>query len=212
MQCEYEGVRRNCTIRGVYMEKDVNLKFFGPYKLFGNDNQYIDINISQEKGIYLWTLKYGNGYLVDYIGETGKAFQQRMKEHLIETLGGYYRICDPDMLLQGKERIIWNGLWREGTRDKIVEFIKNYENLAPIIKRYIEIHDIFLAPLTIDRRKRVLIEGNIAKIIKRQKPPISNLLPTDIRYIYNRKESEEGFAVVIECNENILGLPIVLEI
>jgi len=135
-----------------------------------------------------------------------------MKEHLIETLGGNYRICDPDMLLQGEEKIIWNGLWRKGTRDKINEFIENYERHAPIIKKYIEMHDIFLAPLTTDKRKCRLIEGSIAEIIKNQNPPIRNLLPSDIRYVCKRKKSEKEFSVVIECNENILGLPKVLAI
>jgi len=195
------------------MEYILILKLFGPFKLFGDSDRLLfDPDISYKSGIYLWTIRYKNGYLIDYIGETGNTFRQRMKEHLIETLGGNYRICDPDMLLQGKEEIIWNGLWRKGTRDKIGEFIKNYENYAPIIKRYIAIHDIFLAPLTVDRRKRQLIEGNIAKIIKEQKPPISNLLPADIRYVYNRKDSEEGFIVKIECDENIFGLPKTLRI
>ncbi|MDK2952844.1 MAG: hypothetical protein PWQ27_227 [Kosmotoga sp.] len=171
------------------MEDIIILKLFGPYKLFGSDgNSLFDTDISRENGIYFWTVKHENGYLIDYIGETGRTFWQRMKEHLIETLGGNYRICDPDILLQGKEKIIWNGLWRKGTKDKIQEFIKNYEIYAPIIKRYIEIHDVFLAPLSADRRKKRLIEGNIAKIIKEQKPPISNLLPSDIRYVYDRKK------------------------
>jgi len=120
--------------------------------------------------------------------------------------GGGTEKC-PDFKTVWAFQIIWKGLWRKGTRDKIGEFIKNYKKYAPIIKSYIEIHDIFLAPLTVDRRKRQLIEGNIAKIIKEQKPPISNLLPADIRYVYNRKDSEEGFIVKIECDENIFGLP-----
>lgn len=194
------------------MQNTIKLELFGPYKLFGNGILLFDVDVSQKRGIYFWTIRYGNGYLVDYIGETGKTFHQRMKEHMIETMGGNYRICDPEMLLQGKEKIIWNGLWRKGTRGKIIKFIKIYENIAPIIKRYIEIHDIFLAPMTIDRRKRRLIEGNIANTIRKQKPPICNLLPPDIRYVYNRKKSEEGFNVIIECNENILGLPKFLKI
>ncbi|MEA3294841.1 MAG: hypothetical protein U9P81_07700 [Euryarchaeota archaeon] len=190
------------------MEDVVNLKLSGPYKLFGKHTQlFFDADVSQKNGIYLWTIKYGNGYLIDYIGETGKTFSKRIKEHLIEMLGGNYLICDSDMLLQGKERIVWNGLWRKGTIDNIGEFIRDYENYAPIIKRYIEIHDIFLAPLTVDRRKRQLIEGNVTKIIKEQNPPVSNLLPSDIRYVYNRKENEEEFNVNIESNENVFGLP-----
>lgn len=190
----------------------IKLKIFGPYKLFGSGAQLLfDADISKKNGIYFWTVKYGNGYLIDYIGETGRTFRQRMKEHLIETLGGNYRICDPDMLLQGKEKIIWDGLWRRGTRDKIIEFIENYESNATVIKKYIGIHDIFLAPLAVDRRRRQLIEGNIAKIIKDRELPICSLLPDDIRYV-NSGTSEERFTVVIECSENILGLPKILKI
>lgn len=194
--------------QGDKVEDVVKLKLSGPYKLFGNHDQLLfDADVSQKNGIYIWTIKYSNGYLIDYIGETGRNFGQRMKEHLIEMLGGNYRICDSDMLLQGKEIIVWDGLWRKGTRDKIGEFISNYEKYAPIIKRYIEIHDVFLAPLTAERRKRQLIEGNIVKIIKGQNPPVSNLLPPDIRYFSNRKETEEGFTVNIESKKNVFGLP-----
>ncbi|ACR78788.1 hypothetical protein Kole_0059 [Kosmotoga olearia TBF 19.5.1] len=117
--CEFVLVREN------KMKDIVILRLLGPYKLFGNDgNSLFNTDISRKNGIYFWTVKYKNGYLIDYIGETGKTFCQRMKEHLIETLGGNYRICDPDKLLQGKEKIVWNGLWRKGTRDKIGEFIR----------------------------------------------------------------------------------------
>jgi len=195
------------------MENIVTLKLFGPFKFFGNGgNLLFDADISFKGGIYLWTVKYKTGYLIDYVGETERTFRKRMKEHLEKILGGDYRICDPDILLQGKEKIIWNGLWRKGTKDKIGEFIKNYEIYAPIIKRYIEIHDVFLAPLSIDKRKRRLIEGNIAKIIKEQEAPISNLLPSDNRYVYNRKKAEEELIVKIKCDENIFGLPKMLRI
>ncbi len=71
---------------------------------------------------------------------------------------------------------------------------------------YSETHNIFLLPLRINRRKRKLIEGNIAKIIKEHNHQVCNLPPRDIRYIYNRKETKESFIVKIECNGNIFEL------
>ena len=52
-------------------------------------------------------------FLIDYIGETSRTFYQRMKEHLIELIGGNYRICYSEMLLLSQEVIIWNGRWRK---------------------------------------------------------------------------------------------------
>jgi len=164
------------------MKNIINVQFFGPYKLSKGDRVLFNENISINQGIYLWTVKYKDAYLIDYIGETSRTFHQRMREHLIELMGDNYRICDPEMLLQGQEVIIWNGLWRKGTKKEIVNFIEMFVDIAPIVKRYIEVHDIFLAPLSTDKATRRLIEGNITYAIKHANAPASNLLPLDIRY------------------------------
>ena len=204
------------------MTEIIKLKLYGPYKFCGCENKkgVFDSEISHKKGIYFWTVKFKDGYLIDYIGKTVRNFRQRMKEHLIHTFGGNYRICDSELLRQGKEKILWNGLWRKGTRDKMCEFIKKLENeeFVNAIKRYVEIHDIFLAPFEFNKddnwkkRQLTLIEGNLAKIIKESEPPISNLLPKDVRYVYRRKPFEKEFIVEIECAKNILGLPKKLKI
>lgn len=95
------------------------LNFEGPYGLT-KDNEKIlfQEEISKKSGIYLWATPYNNGgLLINYIGETSISFWQRNKDHMIQTMGGNYRICDPDALLKGVEKILWNGLWRKGTRD-----------------------------------------------------------------------------------------------
>jgi hypothetical protein len=185
----------------------IKLTFYGPYKLYGKKEELLfDSDISKDYGIYLWTVKYKNGYLVDYIGETGRTFWQRMKEHLIETFGGNYRICDPELLSKGREKIIWNGLWRKETRNKIIEFIDKVEFLVPLIKEYINLHYVFLGPLNVDRNIRKSIEYHIAKEIINSPKPFNNLLPIDIRFTKPKNIPNEKIIVEIKSSETIHGL------
>lgn len=187
--------------------KVIDLKLFGPYKLLGNNNSFFDNDISKKNGIYLWTINYENGYLVHYIGETSRSFRIRMQEHIINILGGFYGVWDPEMLKQGKLQFVWKGLWRKDSKENINDYIDKYENFAPIFKKYLQLQSIFLAPLSVDKYLRRLIEGHIAKKIMEAPPPINNLLPTDNRYGYLYRKNNETLIVKLKCNENILGLP-----
>lgn len=125
---------------------------------------------------------------------------------MIQQMGGNYRICDPKALMNGKEKIIWNGLWRKGTRDKILEFVDRYVELSAIIKESLGIIEVFLAPMETDQRTRRRIEGAIAHSLRNQPAPAGNLLPEDIRYMKRRKD-ESPICVRIECSEKVFGLP-----
>jgi hypothetical protein len=188
------------------------IRFEGPFGLCREHGRFLfEAEISDSAGIYLWTVRHEHeGFLVHYVGETGASFSQRMKDHMIQTLGGNYRVCDPDLMRQGVEKVLWNGLWRKGTRDKMPEFMELYTELAPVIKKFLEIAEIFFAPLTVDKRTRQRIEGAIANAIKEQPALAGNLLPHDIRY-FKRKKDEAPIVVNIECSENIIGLPRCLE-
>ncbi len=48
----------------------------------------LGVPLADQRGIYLWTIQYQKEYYVDYIGETGKSFYDRNKEHIIQLLGG----------------------------------------------------------------------------------------------------------------------------
>jgi hypothetical protein len=88
--------------------KQIKTNLIGPHKLHGSINNLFDSPISDCEGIYFWTVKTPFGNLIHYIGETGQSFKKRFKDHLIQTLGGYYHIWDPKLLKAGKEAIIWN--------------------------------------------------------------------------------------------------------
>ena len=165
-------------------DKNLVLKFEGPFGLTSNSETFLfDQTKANEPGIYLWTVPYyRGGYLVSYVGETSASFRQRIKDHLIQTVGGNYRICDPDSLGRGEPKVLWNGLWRKGTRDKFHEYIQRLEELAPVIKKLLEIEVVFVAPLQSEKRLLQRIEGAIAMYIRSQPAPMSSVLPSDVRY------------------------------
>lgn len=185
---------------------EYNVKIIGPFKI-GGENDVFQSPYADLCGIYIWAIYVKGKFIINYIGETGLSFKKRTKEHLIQIMGGNYRVPDPKDLYVAKETILWDGLWRKGQRDKIVEFIDIYELLAPKIKEYIEMLNIFLIPMDVEARVRKLIEGNIAKHVRNQPICLSGLLPDDIRYIAEKKIDEQSFSIKFLSSREILGLP-----
>jgi hypothetical protein len=63
--------------------------------------------LRKEPGLYFWTVPYSQrGYLVTYVGETSASFGQRIRDYLIQTVGGNYRIWDPDLRVQGEAKVL----------------------------------------------------------------------------------------------------------
>jgi len=54
--------------------------------------------LASSPGIYLWVVAVDAGYLVEYVGQTGVSFGKRMKDHIVQTLGGNYRICSTELV------------------------------------------------------------------------------------------------------------------
>ncbi|MFZ5453263.1 MAG: hypothetical protein ACOZF2_15500 [Thermodesulfobacteriota bacterium] len=192
---------------------DFVLKFEGPFGLTRTSKHLLfDHPVSKEPGLYLWTIPYsGGGYLVTYVGETSTSFWQRIKDHLIQTVGGNYRICDPDLLVRGEAKVLWNGLWRKGTRDKMPEYLERLEEFVPVMLKLLQNEIVFVAPFRSERRLRQRLEGAIAKHIKSQPAPMSSVLPSDVRY-YHRRVDEAPIMVTIEGHCHVHGLPRELEV
>ena len=121
------------------MSESLGIHFHGPYGLAGqHERMLFGESISQEAGVYLWTVRTSDGFLVEYVGQTGESFAKRTKDHMIHTFGGNYRVCDPQLMRQGQLKVVWLGLWRRGTKDKMPEFAQRYLSLAPAIQEYLD--------------------------------------------------------------------------
>lgn len=192
--------------------KDFILRFEGPFGLTKTTEPLLfEHPVAKEPGLYLWVVPFlSGGYLITYVGETSTSFGQRVKDHCIQTVGGNYRICDPNLLVQGETRILWHGLWRKGTRDNMPEYLDQLEALAPIVRRLLSTEAVLVAPFISSRRLRQRLEGAIANHIKFQPAPASSVLPSDVRY-FHRRTDEAPVTVAIECSCSVHGLPRVVE-
>jgi hypothetical protein len=190
-----------------------DLTLNGPFALIENDQteSVFAVPLAMQSGVYLWIVPYVHGgHLVTYVGETQGSFGRRMKDHIIQTIGGNYRVSDPDSLVQGVDRVLWDGLWRRGTRDMISEYVRRLMDLAPAIQKNLATLRVLVAPLDAERRARQRVEGALANHIRSQPPPASALLPRDIRY-YGRRVDEAPIVVGLSCGVEVLGLPTAFE-
>ena len=185
----------------------LQLNVHGPFTLCGEDLDILgDCPLLNEAGIYFFAVKQLSGkFSISYVGETNASFYKRLKEHVIQTLGGNYRVCEPEAMKEGKQIIVWNGLWRKGARNKMPEFLRRYSELAPVVRASLFVHKVFVIPFQAERRLRQRVEGGIASAL-RDNPSASSLLPEDIRF-YLRRKDEEPVLVEIQAPDTILGLP-----
>jgi hypothetical protein len=182
-----------------------SIHFHGPYPLCSAERDVLaGCPHARVAGVYLWAVPTSeHGLVVDYVGETSTSFYGRTKEHVIQTLGGNYLVLDPDAMLRGKREVVWAGLWRAGTRDQLPAFFARLGDLAPIVRRYLLLHHVLVAPLAGDRRLRQRIEAAIATTVYESLP---RLVADDIRY-RGRRANEEPIGVTITADCAVRGLP-----
>ena len=133
-----------------------------------------------------------------------------MKEHVIQTLGGNFRICDPQAMARGEIKVLWDGLWRPGRHSKLPEFLRDGHELFEAARGCFKLEKAFVAPLEAEDRMRRRIEGAIAKQIRKDKAG-SSLFPPDVRYL-PKLSTETAITIRIVTPKKILGLPEQLEV
>lgn len=199
------------TKRSPAVPKNLTLRFEGPYPTCTDTKDVLaDCRHRKSAGIFLMTALVGGSYRITHVGQTGTAFYQRLKEHVIQTLGGNFRICDPEALSRGETKVLWNGLWRPGTHQKLPEFLRDSTRYIDAAKACFRLEMIFVAPLTLEERMRKRIEGAIAKQIRKD-PIASSLFPPDVRSL-GRLTTETPITIRIQAPAKILGLPEQLEV
>ncbi len=140
------------------------LHFVGPFSMISDNPRFLlDDEVAEEPGIYLWTVKGSNGYIIDYVGETGKTIRERFVQHLQDQFVGRYNIFDPDRMRQGDRHYVWRGyLWRKAAHEQgVKDFFRNTERHLSEILRMFREYRVFVAPLFTDARMRKRIETGI---------------------------------------------------
>ena len=84
------------------------IKWEGPFSWACYENQNnLDI-IPDIEGVYLWTFKYKDGYLVYCAGITNST-KKRFRSHTLEYKSGNYTVFEVSEAERGKRKEIWHG-------------------------------------------------------------------------------------------------------
>jgi hypothetical protein len=68
------------------MPDEITISFAGPFSWAGTPDAPCvrDTDVVCKAGIYLWTVPLTDGHLVYYVGETGRSFSIRLRQHYEE--------------------------------------------------------------------------------------------------------------------------------
>ena len=188
----------------------IDLSFSGPFgwSLNGPLPTILSKGIGDQPGIYLWTAGTDDGELVWYVGETARSFRQRMREHLVEQLGGRYRILDPVGFEKGRKSYLWHGGYGESKGNWPDRFLTELPTLAKPLAEFVRVMRFMIAPLDSDTRVRRRIEAALADYLYAQPDPVGSF-QEEIYYERTRPD-EEPLQVTIASATPIRGLPATL--
>jgi len=190
---------------------ELTVSFNGPHTICNESKDVLaDCVHRKAAGIFFMAVPVGDSFRITHIGQTGTSFYARLKEHVIQTLGGNFRICDPVAMAKGENKVLWDGLWRPGRHAKLPEFLRDGPELLEAARSCFKLEKAFVAPLITEDRLRRRIEGAMASQIRKDKTA-SSLFPPDVRYL-PRLSTETAITIRIVSPKKILGLPEQLEV
>lgn len=183
---------------------DISIHFNGPMTFLEGDRSLFRSKFTECAGIYLWVIKDNNGInRIHYVGETFQ-FAKRQREHIIQILGLNYRIIDAISAREGREVILWNGLWRDRSNQAVGLALKTYQRLSHEIVDYIAVIDVYFAETNVPVDIRKHIEGSIGWNLRNNHPESKHLYPDD-NHVGTKKE-KIGINLYITADEEILGI------
>ncbi len=182
----------------------LHLKCSGPYTWTSGPACVFDAG-RDVAGIYLWTIPYREGYLVYYVGETGRSFTERLSEHAESYLTGRYRIWEPAAFSRGEKVLLWDGMWRSDSRNTIGDFLARYPELSAAVHSLFGAMRLFLIPMEADARLRQRVEAALALGLRDREGIVGAFQDSDIRYRPRRK-MEPSISVELDLPALIHGV------
>jgi hypothetical protein len=170
---------------------DVQVHLHGPYRWVGQgEDVFFQRPEAHGRGVYLWTVPFKDGFLCYYVGETGRSFHKRFTEHARDCVSGLYRIYDPKQFAHGRKTLVWEGMWKPGTRERMGQFLDLLPELAPVISAFLRLFQMFLIPFSGEQRVRQRLEAAIADQLNQQPGIVGTFQNYDIRYRHRRGDEE----------------------
>ncbi|MGB6476865.1 MAG: hypothetical protein WBF04_22660 [Candidatus Sulfotelmatobacter sp.] len=165
-----------------------------------------DVSEAQKAGIYLWTVPLSDGHLIYYVGETGRSFEIRLRQHYEELVSARYHVYSAVEFARGEKLMLWPGRWDVKDRKSDAECQANRSRLSEPIREMISQFRFFLAPLTCDMRMRRRIEAAIALPLYALSGNVGAFQDRGVIY-QPRTEDEEPVECVISAPMPFLGVP-----
>jgi hypothetical protein len=164
------------------MRPIIPLTFFGPFTYDAQPGfqRVFEAALAQDYGLYLWTIEYEGGYLVNYVGETERTFAIRIQEGRAWSYGKKYdkdvkpksrRVVDPDLFVLGQRRVI-------STPSK-AEFFADLPRYTAILDQLYRGYRFFLAPTQVDGPTRRRIERGLIRTLQGAGRTTSDFLYND---------------------------------
>ena len=184
---------------------EIILDVKGPFTLVGQ-NSLFKATESELSGLYFFTFKLKDKYLIEYVGITSRDFKTRFQEHIGELLSGGYQLYDLQKLRDNKPpSILWKGKFCNDKYD-ITEFLDNYMHHSQLIEQQLQKCRIFLIPLNTEKRILERIEGSIYNILRTQNKEPTMTFIKGVRSS-QRYENEEPITVKVESNSLLSEIP-----
>jgi len=192
---------------------EIVVSFKGPFSWTKNDKcpNLFRQEVSNLRGLYLWTVPQSERELIYYVGITGRSFHKRMEEHFKEHCAGAYHLNEPEKLRNGNRKCIWPGFFDQTNKKNIAELVENYDNYARIIVDLSHIYRFYLAPLELENRKLERIEAALAMHLYNQPGEVGAFQEKGVIY-KARNNDETPFQARFESKANLIGIPDILEV
>lgn len=183
------------------------IKWQGPFSWIGYENQNNLDTIPDIGGIYLWTFKYKDGYVVYCAGIT-KSTKNRFRQHTLKYKSGNYTIFNVHKAELGKRVEIWHG-WSYA-REHRDEFNERKEEILNAVEKQLKSFRVFVAQVP-EERIRARFESAIMHDIYSSKEPWAELADRGMQ-LSKRQKDEVPIEITNVSNSKIYGLPEVLRI
>lgn len=147
------------------MSDGIIISFAGPFSWHDTPDtpSVYEADQARKAGIYLWTVPLQDGHLIYYVGETGRSFNIRLRQHYEELVSARYHVYSAVEFARGEKLAVWPGRYDAIDRRSDDECQANCPRLSDQIQKMILVLRFFLAPLSCDTRIRRRIEAAIAQ-------------------------------------------------
>ena len=163
----------------------------GPFPWPGFENSDKAKSIPNVEGIYIFTFKYREGFILYGVGITNST-RRRITTHTREYRKGNYTVLDIKSAELGERKEIWHGWQYAKTHRK--EFENKKDQILNSINVHLKATQIFIAEVS-DIRKRERIEAAIMHDVYASKEPWSELADRGM-FLKERHNSEMPIEII----------------